>query len=94
MSKNLNKLQRSVTGGLLMVAVSVPATAEARVNLNPSPVVPPLAAAPVDPPSAGSQTAFQWDDAGMGAAGTLVLLTCAGFARGGVRRRAAHRMSG
>jgi hypothetical protein len=93
--------KRGLAAGLVIAAASFPAAAEARLNLNPpaptsaSPSsivngrVPalPRAAASVHQPAAAVQSGFQWDDAGIGAAGAAVLLGAGVAASGAARRR-------
>ncbi len=89
--------KRCLAGGLLVAAASFPAAAQARFDLNPSP--PPAASAPLPAASRPSvhqggpstEAGFQWGDAGLGAAGTVVLLGTGATAVGIARRRRVHR---
>jgi hypothetical protein len=61
-----------------VVAAGFPAAAAAKFDLNPTP---PPAPAPVSAPPAVAQSSsptFQWDDAGIGAAGVLAVFGVAG----------------
>jgi len=70
-----------------LAAASFPATAAAKFDLNPTP---PPAPAPVTAPpatSSSSSSPFQWDDAGVGAAGMLAVFGVAGASVVLVRQR-------
>jgi hypothetical protein len=85
---------RAVTSALVILAAAIPATAEAKFNLEPAgasgpapltqPTTPPPARAP-----AGPQAGFQWGDAGLGAAGAALLLGTGALAVAVPRRRRA-----
>jgi hypothetical protein len=83
------QIARTVTCGLVLAAVTVPTTAQAM------PARGPLTRAATQAPSAATpdqgQQGFQWDDAGLGAAGAVVLLGAAGGLAAGTRRRRLHR---
>lgn len=109
--------KHALTTGVVILAVGLPATAQARLNLNPEPgstsstgitpaaavaTVPNGPATPKNPgtPAPGStshtpvptaQPGFQWDDAGIGAGGALVVLAAGAGAAGVARRRRGHR---
>jgi hypothetical protein len=91
-------IKRALLAGLVICAASSPAVAQARFNLNPSPgasVSKPVqvASAPARPqPRARTQSGFQWGDAGIGAAGILVLLSVGAAGASAVRRRRVHRV--
>jgi hypothetical protein len=74
-----------LAGSLAVAAVSFPAAAQGRITTD-SPGHP---SAPAPPPSAAPAQAagFQWDDAGIGAAGTVVLLGAGALSAGVARRR-------
>lgn len=82
---NPNLIKRTLAAGLAIGTVGVPAAAQARLNLNPPSDVPaPVAnAAPVAP---SAQSGFQWGDAGLGAAGAIVLLGAGAAGTGTLRR--------
>jgi hypothetical protein len=69
-----------------LAAVSFPATAAARFDLNPTPPPAPVTAAP-PVASSGDSSGFQWDDAGIGAVGMLALFGVAGASVAVVRQR-------
>jgi hypothetical protein len=76
--------KRTMTTGLVVLAASFPAAAQAQFNTDIAPGTPPQATAiPIAPPAvpanspANATTAgagFQWGDAGIGAGGALLLL--------------------
>jgi hypothetical protein len=86
-------IKRSLAGGLVIAAAGFPAVAQARLSVDPpagsGPPITSTASVPVTP-SAGSS--FQWGDAGIGAAGTILLLGAGAGAAGAVRRRRTHRV--
>jgi hypothetical protein len=90
-----HRIRRFLTVGVVLAAASFPAAAQARFDLGPA--TPPAATAPGQPVSvtpgsdASAQGGFQWGDAGIGAAGTVVLLGAGALATGVGRRRRAHR---
>jgi hypothetical protein len=71
-------IRRSFAGLAVIVAVILPASAEARFNLEPSgsgPSAPaPSRPVPVTPPPTAADPGFQWGDAGIGAAGAVLVL--------------------
>jgi uncharacterized protein (TIGR03382 family) len=87
-----NLIRRGLAGGLVIAAASFPAAAQARFFENSGRAVSPIAAVahttgvPSRQAGAATQSGFQWGDAGIGAAGTLVLLG-AGASVVGRRRR-------
>ncbi len=89
------RIKRSLTAATVVLAASAPSVAYARFNLDPpGPSVPggqaPTAIVPsAQRTDASSPQRFQWDDAGIGAAGVLVLV---GVGSGAVvaRRRRMH----
>jgi len=70
-----------------IVAASFPATAAARFDLNPTPPPAPVTTAAPDPSSSSSSSSFQWDDAGIGAAGMIAVFGVAGASVVLVRQR-------
>ena len=89
-----NLIKRSLAGGLVIAAAGFPAVSQARYvedpagSIAPSQLVTRSSAAHA---GATSHSPFQWGDAGIGAAGTIVLLGAGAGAAGAVRRRGAHR---
>jgi hypothetical protein len=85
----MHKYKHWLTGGLVIAAVSFPAAAQGRIMIDHTGH--PSAPAPAPSTPSAQPAGFQWDDAGIGAAGTVVLLGAgamtAGLAR---RRRAGH----
>lgn len=90
----LKVTRRLLTGAVVITAVGAPSAASARLNLNPP--VAPTATQPartsVTPSAARAEASspqgFRWDDAGVGAAGIVVLIgTGAGAATVIARRR-------
>jgi hypothetical protein len=67
-----------------LAAVAFPAAASAKFDLNPTP--PPTPPATAAPPASLSP-GFQWDDAGLGAAGMLAVCGIAGASLVAVRQR-------
>lgn len=83
-------IRQILTAAVLALVVVAPASAYARFDLNPP--APSGASVPVQAPSVARATAsspqgFQWGDAGIGAAGMIVLLGTGAAASGTVRRR-------
>jgi hypothetical protein len=76
-----------LAGGLVIAAASFPAAAQGRIMTDSTGHPSAPAPAPSRPPA---QTAgFQWDDAGIGAAGTVLLLGAGVMTAGAARRRRA-----
>ena len=80
-----HNIQRILAAAVAITAISLPAAAEAQVNLEPGGSAPPAPAAsapapaPSQPASATPQptaadSGFQWGDAGIGAAGAVLVL--------------------
>jgi hypothetical protein len=76
----LKMTKRLLAGAVVIAATSAPSAASARLNLDP-PVAPAATqhARPAVTPSApraeaASSQGFRWDDAGIGAAGIVVLI--------------------
>jgi hypothetical protein len=69
----LKTATRVATGAAIVLAAGAPTAAYARFDLNPVPSHP-AAAAPAPAVSAAPSETFHWDDAGIGAAGALVLV--------------------
>jgi hypothetical protein len=83
---NHSLITRMATLATVVAGATLPAGAQAKFDLNPgsSTVTP---AATVVPQSANSgDSAFDWGDAGIGAGGTIVLLSAGLGATGAVRR--------
>ena len=83
------RIRRWLVGALALAAVGFPSAAQARFDENP--VMLPSAGASahasmVQQSGAGAQSGFEWGDAGIGAAGVVVLLG-AGAAVSRVARR-------
>jgi hypothetical protein len=95
----LKRMKRTLTAAAMIAAVSAPTTASARFNLNPEPSAAPHPARTVTParaarpaPQANSASGgFEWGDAGLGAAGTLVLLGTGAGSAAVIARRRGHR---
>jgi hypothetical protein len=81
----MHKHKHWLAGALVIAAASFPGAAQGRVMTDstghPS--------APAPAPSAAPAPGFQWDDAGIGAAGTVLLLGAGALAAGVARRRRA-----
>ena len=86
-------IRRSVVAGLAIGAAGLPAAAQARfigapqsgsVASQPAQLV---SAPALQPPSSGAQSGFEWADAGIGAAGALVLIGVGSGAAVALRRR-------
>lgn len=91
----LKLIKRILTVATVVVAASAPAVASARYIVEPSgssvtggPAQHAIVA-PARPTTASEAQGFQWGDAGIGAAGALVLISVGSGALG-VRRRRAH----
>jgi hypothetical protein len=87
-------IRRSLVGGLVAASVAFPSAAQAFYNASPGggPVAvtgPPPAASSA--PTATSAAGFQWGDAGIGAAGAVVLLGGTAVGAGLSRRRRIQR---
>jgi hypothetical protein len=95
MFKHIKYIKRVAAATTVVVAAGAPSAAYARFNLNPPPA--PVvkshtiqhAAPPAATVSAPSSQGFQWDDAGIGAAGALVLVSV-GSGTMLARRRRTH----
>lgn len=89
-------IRRSLVAGLAIGAASLPAGAHAMLPL-PDPVYSTgsqdsnAIALPAQSTGQTSQGGFQWGDAGIGAAGTVVLLGTGAVAAGAIRRRRGQR---
>ncbi len=79
------RITTAVVSAAIAVSAFAPAGASARVAANPPIGATPAEALALPSPSAGG--GFQWGDAGVGAAGALVLVAAFGGASG-LRRRA------
>lgn len=89
----MTKTHRALIGGLAVVAAGLPAPAQASPLANTPGASPSVAAVSVSPGRAPVRTGsgFQWDDAGLGAAGAVVLLGTGVALTGGARRRRVQR---
>jgi hypothetical protein len=92
----LKVTKRLLTVAAVIAAASAPSAAYARVNLDP-PAAPaatqsaPPAVTPSAPrPEASSTQGFRWDDAGIGAAGIVVLIGTGAGAAAVIARRHEH----
>lgn len=91
-----SRMKRSLVAVVVIGAASFPVVAQARpMEDPPSPSV----SAPTEvvkptpvAPGASARSGFQWGDAGIGAAGTVVVLGAGAGAAGAMRRRGVHRM--
>ena len=83
-------IKRSLVAGLVTGAASFPSVAQARYLEDPP--LAPVASSPTSVQQTGSsaQSGFRWGDAGIGAAGTIVLLGAGAGAAGAMRRRRVH----
>jgi hypothetical protein len=95
---NRTLIKGSLAAGLAIGAASFPAVAQARFELNP-PAAPSanqpaqVASAPTRAqPSSSAQLGFQWGDAGIGAAGIVVLLGTGAGTANVMRRRRGQRI--
>jgi hypothetical protein len=91
----LKAAKRTLTAAAMIAAASAPATASARLNLDPEPSAvhrPAQTLAPARPaPQANSAAdGFEWGDAGLGAAGTLALLATGAGSAAVITRRRGH----
>lgn len=89
-------IRRSVLAAAAVTVAALPAGAQARPLFDPAPVhtAPPARVAPVvQQPEASGPTGFQWDDAGIGAAGAIVLLGAGAGAATTIRRRRTRRVA-
>ena len=88
---NAHTIKRILAGGVVAAAVTLPAAAQARPATDPpgDASSTPASVPATEPVSSGGK--FQWDDAGIGAAGAAVLLGAGAALAGGARRRRSHR---
>jgi hypothetical protein len=84
-------IKRSLAGGLVIAAVGFPSAAQAMPYSGPSSGSgTPITSVPsVAQPVSSSDSSFQWGDAGIGAAGAVVLMSAG--ALGATRRRRVQR---
>jgi hypothetical protein len=82
-------VKRLLAAGLAIGAAGFPAVAQARFGLGPGdgPDFPVVSAAISQPPVHSTQESFDWGDAGIGAAGAVVLLSAGAFGASATRRR-------
>lgn len=88
--------RRSFLAAAAVTAAALPAGAQARPFFDPAPVhtAPPARVVTVaQAPSANGPASFQWDDAGIGAAGAIVLLGAGAGAATTIRRRRTRRVA-
>lgn len=90
-------IKRSFLAALALAAAALPTGAQARVIFDPPNEA--QASQPVRPvtivrqPQANGSAGFQWDDAGIGAAGAIVLLGAGAGAATTIRRRRSSRVA-
>ena len=84
----MHKYKHWLAGGLAIAAVSFPAAAQGRIMIDSTGDPSAPAPAPSRPPA--QPAGFQWDDAGIGAAGTVLLLGAGAMTAGLARRRRTH----
>jgi hypothetical protein len=94
-------IKRIAAAAIVVMAAGAPTAAYARVNLDPgtAPVVSSQTVKSAAPPpaaeaQASSSQGFQWDDAGIGAAGALVLVSVGSGTLLARRRRTHHPLTG
>jgi hypothetical protein len=90
------RIRRSFLAAAAMTAAALPAGAQARPFFDPSPVhtsPPARVATVVQAPEATGSAGFQWDDAGIGAAGAILLLGAGAGAATTIRRRRTRRVA-
>lgn len=88
-------IKRSLAAGLAIGAAGFPAAAQAMFIQGPSGPVPSQSTHLASVPAlrgSSAQSGFRWGDAGIGAAGTVVLLGAGAGAASAVRRRRAERV--
>ena len=73
-----SSVRRLLAAATVITATSLPASAMARFNLEPTSSAPPTTApsapTPATPPPTAGDPGFQWGDAGIGAAGAVLVL--------------------
>jgi hypothetical protein len=79
--------KRRILSIAAIVALAAPAGASARIPFNPSPVAATAETISLPQPAESRESGFQWEDAGVGAAGMLAVLGLAGVSSTLVRRR-------
>jgi hypothetical protein len=98
----LKATKRALIAAAMIAAASAPSSAYARLNLDPEPPAahhPPQLVTPAHPArparpvaeAASATRGFEWGDAGLGAAGTLVLLGTGAGSAAAIARRRGHR---
>ena len=83
-------IKRSVVSGLVIAAASFPASAQAMyidAGASSVPSAPIATASPSSQAGASGHSSFQWGDAGIGAAGVVVLLGAGALGTSATRRR-------
>jgi hypothetical protein len=89
-------IKRSFLAAAAMTAAALPAGAQARPFFDPPNVhtsQPARVAAVVREPETNGSAGFQWDDAGIGAAGAIVLLGAGAGTATTIRRRRTRRVA-
>ena len=90
-------IKRSSLALLAVAAAALPAGAQARPFFDPPTVAQVSQSAQpansAQQPETSASTGFQWDDAGIGAAGAIVLLSGGAGAATAIRRRRRHRVA-
>ena len=89
-------IKRSLLAAAAMTTAALPAGAQARPFFDPPDVrtsQPARVATVVREPEPNGSAGFQWDDAGIGAAGAIVLLGAGAGAATTIRRRRTRRVA-
>jgi hypothetical protein len=90
-------IRRSLLTAVAVTAVALPAGAQARPFFDTPSDAQPVHAAPLmkvaQEPAANGSAGFQWDDAGIGAAGAIVLVGVGAGAATTIRRRRTNRVA-
>ena len=91
------QMKRSLLATVALTAAALPAVAQARPSVySPADAHgrrPARVATVVQMPEANAPSSFQWDDAGIGAAGAIVLLGAGAGAATTIRRRRTRRVA-
>lgn len=91
-ASTLARIRRFVCAGLVIVGAGVPAAAHARpIYDQPSSVGSTVVGMRVHQPGPSAQSGFEWGDAGIGAAATVIVFGTGAAAAGVTRRRRTHR---
>ena len=90
-TSTLIRIRRSICAGVLIAGASVPAAAQARpIYDEPSSIESSVLSTQIADAGPSAQAGFEWGDAGIGAAATIVLLGTGAAATGAARRRRGH----